>query len=149
MSVLYPFSSAVPATLNLSDPNLAVTIFASSSNMLVQGATSGLRIVILYPLTGYIGRSSPIVFARLLLSTPAHIITGIPKSMFLISLCTCLTLYLVSNINNRLVQNLCISPEKSVSLKNPHNCFGGGTKAGSSSKHSLGDTSQRARPAFL
>ena len=86
MSVLYPFSSAVPATLNLSDPNLAVTIFASSSNMLVHGATSGLRIVILYPFTGYIGRSSPIVLARALLSTPAQIITGMPKSMFLISL---------------------------------------------------------------
>ena len=37
ISVLYPENSAVPAILNLSLPNLAVTIFFSSSNKLTQG----------------------------------------------------------------------------------------------------------------
>ena len=48
MSVLYPENSAVPAILSLFDPNLAVTILASSSKRLVQGAAfPGLLIVIL------------------------------------------------------------------------------------------------------
>ena len=50
ISVLYPENSAVPAILNLSLPNLAVTIFFSSSNKLTQGElVPGLLIVILYP----------------------------------------------------------------------------------------------------
>ena len=48
MSVLYPVNSAVPAILSLLAPNLAVTIFSSSSKRPVQGAGApGLLIVIL------------------------------------------------------------------------------------------------------
>ena len=74
ISVLYPENSAVPAILNLFSPNLAVTIFFSSSNRLTHGELSpGLLIVILYPLTGYIGKLSPILFASFLEPIPAPV----------------------------------------------------------------------------
>ena len=53
----------------------------------------------------------------------------------------------LEEIKTRLKVSTVVS--KSVSLKNPPTNFGGGTSAGSISKHSFAETSHLSSPAFL